>query len=1183
MGLFRVLRDKAVYLCIGIGGIAALLIVGFYSYPLFHTLAEGFSIVIAGSIFVIAVNTRQHVEGGYFGLLGVAYLFVALLDLFHTLAYPGMGIIGLGSTNVAAQLWMASRLLESFSILAALLLLDRQVGFDRLFFGYLGVFALILLSIFRWRVFPACFIEGSGLTTFKMAGEYLICGVLIFSLGLLWRRRGEFIPWAAVYLGAAMGTTMVSELAFTVYRGPYAVPNMIGHFLKAVSFYFIYKALIETGLRHPYQVLYRNLSENRDRLQAARDELEKRVRERTAELERTVSALKEEVEERERAQEELRRSEERFRLMAEHISDVFWIASPDMDRLLYVSPGFEQMWGHNLDVLDDWPDAFLETIHPDDRETMRDILRDPGTGKWDVDVRIVQHDGEVRWIRTRGFLICDDEGNPDLRTGVSTDITGQKRSQLRIQGFNEVLRLFMDTESRAGYLESMAEKLCGYAGCRCVGIRIRTPDGWIPYETSLGFDEDFLNSECWLQLGSGECVCTRVMGDGPKPQDGPVLTEQGSFFCNDMPSFFDGLDAKERGDYRGVCLEKGFRSVAVIPVRHGRQAVGALHVADEERGQLSPQTLEFMESIAPLIGEAVHRFNVEESRRAINRHLTLLSEANQAIVRAEEERELLQKVCDILVEEGGYEMSWVGYAEQREGKEVRPVGQAGDETGYLEHLHVTWDDSESGSGPTGTAIRTGEPSASRYIAVDPSYAMWREDALKRGYASSMAFPLRIESEVIGALSIYSSQPDAFHDEEKGILAELAEDISFGLKAIRTRQERERARRRLERSHAELDRRAAQLRRLASELTLAEERERKQLAQILHDDLQQMLASAKLKVEMVKSRTDAADIFEAGKEAIDALSQSMEISRSLTAQLSPSVLYERGLECALDWLGGEMEKDYGLKVDVRAEERAEPASEDVRVLLFRSVRELLFNVVKHAETREARVNMSQAEEGEILVTVSDDGVGFAPEDVEKRTDGAGFGLFSLRERLSVMGGTLEIDAAPGEGAQLTLRAPISFADTSTGEQGEPCVSQGEQKPDTGKTIRVVLADDHRVMRKGLADMLNREEDIEVVGEAEDGKAATKMVGKTHPDVAVMDVNMPELGGVEATRQIRRDFPGVAVIGLSMHEASDMAEVMKEAGAFAYVTKSAPAEDLLNAIRASCDVKAEPHSANGAKKG
>jgi signal transduction histidine kinase/DNA-binding response OmpR family regulator len=192
----------------------------------------------------------------------------------------------------------------------------------------------------------------------------------------------------------------------------------------------------------------------------------------------------------------------------------------------------------------------------------------------------------------------------------------------------------------------------------------------------------------------------------------------------------------------------------------------------------------------------------------VNRAYKALSKRNRAMIQATEEAELLKQVCRIVSEDCGYRLVWIGFAEHDEAQTVRPVAQAGYEEGYLDTVNITWADTARGRGPTGTAIRTGQPVVIKDILRNPDYAPWRDAAMQRGYASSAALPLLAGGQVIGALNVYAAQADAFTPEEIDLLAQLADDLVYGMTALRTRVQRERAEEALKRAHDELEQRVA---------------------------------------------------------------------------------------------------------------------------------------------------------------------------------------------------------------------------------------------------------------------------------------------------------------------------------------------------------------------------------------
>lgn len=243
------------------GGLAVLLGLYFaseYNYLLFHSLAELFSVVVACGIFMVAWNSRRFLQNNYVLFLGVSYLFVGGLDLVHTLAYKGMNVFPGYGSDLPTQIWIAARYMEALSLLAAPLLIGRRLRASKALAGYAAVSVALLWAIFG-GVFPPCFVEGSGLTPFKKISEYLIAGILFGSIYALHRRREAFDRGVLKLLYASVVATIASEMAFTVYVSAYGTSNLVGHYLKIASFLLLYRAVIMTGLREPYNLLFRDL------------------------------------------------------------------------------------------------------------------------------------------------------------------------------------------------------------------------------------------------------------------------------------------------------------------------------------------------------------------------------------------------------------------------------------------------------------------------------------------------------------------------------------------------------------------------------------------------------------------------------------------------------------------------------------------------------------------------------------------------------------------------------------------------------------------------------------------------------------------------------------------------------------------------------------------------------------
>ncbi len=262
------MAKKRSYLMLGILVLLGLYACSLYNYLLFHSIAEIFSVVIAGAIFVIAWNTRHFLANNYLLFLGIAYLYVGGLDLLHTLSYKGIAIFEGYGADLPTQLWISARFVESLSILAAFLFLNRRLRAAPVFIAYAIVCALLILCILYWRVFPVCFVEGAGLTPFKKISEYGISCILLSAVALLFIHREEFDDNVFGWIISSIGFTVLSELAFTTYMDPYGLTNLLGHFFKILSFWCIYKALIETGLKKPYALFFKELKQSEEQYRA---------------------------------------------------------------------------------------------------------------------------------------------------------------------------------------------------------------------------------------------------------------------------------------------------------------------------------------------------------------------------------------------------------------------------------------------------------------------------------------------------------------------------------------------------------------------------------------------------------------------------------------------------------------------------------------------------------------------------------------------------------------------------------------------------------------------------------------------------------------------------------------------------------------------------------------------------
>uniref|UniRef100_UPI004056A043 MASE3 domain-containing protein n=1 Tax=Candidatus Electronema sp. TaxID=2698783 RepID=UPI004056A043 len=283
-------------LCIALG----LHLISLCNYLLFHTLSEFFSVIIACAIFIFAWNTRHIQSNHFFLFLGMAYLFIGLLDLLHCLTCAGMGIFppALAASGASEQLWLAARSMESCSLLLAFCFIRRKCSVGWTMAACLLISCLLLLLIFICPVFPACETESGRLTEFKRQGEYFVALLLACSLPLLHWHRASFDREVLRLMQAAVLLAIAAELAQTFHASRLSLASFASHLFRIFSCYAIYRAVIATGLTQPYNTLFRELN-------AHKDELEEKVRQRTAALQQSRDSLQAEMAGRLRTEKEL--------------------------------------------------------------------------------------------------------------------------------------------------------------------------------------------------------------------------------------------------------------------------------------------------------------------------------------------------------------------------------------------------------------------------------------------------------------------------------------------------------------------------------------------------------------------------------------------------------------------------------------------------------------------------------------------------------------------------------------------------------------------------------------------------------------------------------------------------------------------------------------------------------------
>jgi PAS domain S-box-containing protein len=872
---------KVVVICYYLAILAGLYVIRLHSYLLFHSVVELFSVSVAFAIFMVAWNSRRFMQNDYLLFLGIAYLFVGGLDLIHLLAYEGMGVFrGYRGANLPTQLWISARYVQSVSLVAAPLFLKRRLRLNVIIPAYASLFFVLILSIFFLGVFPACFVEQTGLTTFKKVSEFVIIGILLVSLVLLLRQRDRFDPKVLRFISWSIGLTMISEFLFTLYAGPYEAVNMMGHFLKLISFYFIYKALIEIGLKEPYNLLFRDLKQREQELQAARDELETRVRQRTAQL---------------------AESEERFRMMAETIPDVFWMSTPGFEKMLYVSPAYEKIWGRSLTSVYESPRSFIDAVHPDDRDRVVAALDDYVRGFWNLQYRITQPDGSIRWIRDRGFPICDEQGDVYLMTGVTTDVTRLKTaenmlldSSRKIEAFFKhaiTPLVFLDKEFNyirvnEAYAKACQRNIADFAGHNHFEL--------YPHEANQRIFEHVVRTQT------------------------PYQAFATPFSFPDHPEW--GLT---------------YWDWTLVPIL-------------DDAGEV--------EFLVFSLKDVTERVQAELALRQKDQYLRAIVSNAPIILFATDAR---------------------GTITISEGKGLEALG-----------------------------CRPGKSVGMNVFERYRDYPKIIENIRRALKGESFAQEVEVREGVI-----FDTRYSPIRDESNNVSGVIGTSVDV--------TERKRAERRVLADQN-------QLRALTAELLMVEERERRKIAGELHDSIGQILAFLKIELGDLQRAGLSRESVNTVRHVRQQVEQAIKQTRTLTFEMSPPELYTLGLGPAVEELARRFTEARNLKCSVEDCDQPIPLSDHAKILLYRSIRELLINAAKHAQAEIVRIVIARVND-EIRITVEDDGIGFDAACLDRTAHDkpTGFGLFSIRERLTHIGGRLDIQSGSDQGTKITLSAPLEY--------------------------------------------------------------------------------------------------------------------------------------------------------------
>jgi PAS domain S-box-containing protein len=828
----------------------------------------------------------------------------------------------------------------------------------------------------------------------------------------------------------------------------------------------------------------------------------------------------------------LRESEERFRTMADGLPLIIWVHDKQGQQE-FVNQTFLEFFDISSDEIQGTRWKIL--LHPDDAETyateFKACIR---TGRFfHAQARVRRADGQWRWIESWARPRLSSSGEYLGHVGTSADITERKKVEEALLRSEQHLRDVLDNMVAL--------------------IGVLTPDGTLIEANSTALEVADLKIE-------------DVRGK---------LFEDCYWW-----SWSEEVQIRLREAIRKAAAGQVIRYDEMIRVGEGKfRIIDFMLSATMEKGHVK--------YLIPSATDITERKQAEEQLQTTAEFLHLMNESKDT-------EELIKKTIDFISEKTGIEAVGIrlkkGYdypyyetrgfpkkfvlmenslcSRDKEGKIcLDSSGNPVLECMCGNVICGCFDPSKSFFTANGTFWTNSTTELLSQTTEADRQARTRNRCNGEGYESVALIPLRSGGEQLGLLQLNDKRKACFNIEKITLWERLADYLSVTLSKFGAHEVVRQMNVKLEQQVAErtalAEARAKQLQSLAVELLETEERERRQFAHLLHDDLQQMLAAAKMQLQIV---SDSFLNEPAISNVNNIIEKSIEKARRLSHELSPPILNHSGLIPALHWLVQRMAANFDLEVEFETHVERNQEFAPLKTFIFRAVQELLFNVVKHAGVNRAQMVLSGTD-SYLSITVSDEGHGFNPDILDKSK--AGFGLMSIRERANYIGGNLSIDSTPGKGSRLTLIIPLIVSIDDVKQQQLPAVSPKIESPEVPVTFvsdvtRVLFADDHHVMRQGLIKLVSGQPNIQVVGEAANGQEALDQAHHLRPDVVVMDVSMPEMDGVEATRRIKAELPEIRVIGLSMFDDEHISQTMREAGAEAFVSKTASTAELLNAI-------------------
>ncbi len=826
------------------------------------------------------------------------------------------------------------------------------------------------------------------------------------------------------------------------------------------------------------------------------------------------------ITERRQADEALRHSESRLRQVLAVTGSGLWEWQIDRDRVIH-NLRWCELLGLGEEHLDHPMAEFAPRIHAEDRAAVLARVQAclTGQGPYFSEHRMCRADGGTLWVEDRGDVVERDAAGAPLRmVGSIIDITARRHAESAWHDNEQRLQALLDNISCGVIVHGPDSHIidANPAACRVTGLTLDQMRGKVAIDPYW----------CFLEEDGSVMPLARF----PVPQ----VLARGS-----------AVNKLVLGVQRPDLPRPVWVQVDAYPFR-------------DEQGQISQVVVTFADITELKLAE--------DGARRLNRSLRVLGSGNIGLANVRDEADYLSQVCEAVVAAGSYSLAWVGVPLSDPGKSVRPVACAGSDMGYLASIETSWDGERPvGRGPTGLAVSTGQTQVNQDWRTNPAVAPWREEALRRGYLSSIALPLTAANEVVGVLSLYAPEVGAFEPEEVPPLEELARNISVAIETLRTRQQRD----------------------------LAEDANRAKsefLANMSHEIRTPLNAIVGLNYLMRRdgvtpeqsARLDKID--GASKHLLSLINDILDLSKieAGRVQLETSNFHLSAVLDAVASIIAESARAKGLTIETDADAVPLWLRGDA-TRLRQALLNFAGNAVKFTRTGSIALRAKLLEDrgDDLLVrfSVEDTGIGIEAENIARlfqafeqadssitrKFGGTGLGLAITRRLTELMGGECGVESQSGVGSTFWFTARLQrghgilpAADATPAATAEALLRQRH------RGARILVAEDNEVNQEVLLAMLHGvglDADI-----AANGQEAVAMAQAGDYRMALMDMQMPVMGGLEATRVIRAlpVWAGRPILALTANAFDEDRQACKASGMDDFIVKPVDVKTLYETI-------------------